>query len=201
MQIGFIIAIVIYIIVLAKTTAPVPNYDNDTGTYHYLEGEPIPPNYVDSTYLTIALVLLAGLVMSFVTKEVRRDLMDIEEARNIVNTYLKDKKSITTDTGDIIEMGDCKIDPNFIPRDEIIKNERRIFEYVLQMTITDSIGNERYVKCRVKCNPPSMGGFTEIDEPLSDKDKCSKCGDEFDVKLVDSEEVKMYKHLKKEIGD
>lgn len=201
-QIFFIVAIAIFIFALSKITSPIDTqtierYNNITNTTYTREYY-IVPNYVNQNYMALGFILLGGLVLSLLVKESKADMASIEEAIGIMDKYLKGRKSITTLSGEIIEISKYYIDPNFLLPEEITDEGRIPFRYVLQIRIIDLDGNEIYLKGYVHPFKRYIGGFIEMDGALGEKDKCSDCGKEYDIKVLKTEDYKKWQRIKED---
>lgn len=193
----FMIAMFFFLLYITRMTIPIPNYNNETNTVLYTPDSTVPPTYVTTNHLFYGYVLLAGLIVSFKKKEVELPKRaDIKEAKEIMAKYLDSVKSIITKSGKIIEIGDYNIDEKFIMRDEIIKGERKPSKYVLQINILSENHPKKYVKGYIEPFTRYVDGFMEIDSPLSDVDQCSYCGKEYDVKYLESDDIKLFKAMK-----
>ena len=196
MQIGLIIVMVIFIWYSVETNALVPNKINQTNStapvkYIYTLEDEVPKNYLTQTHMILGFIILGGLVLSFTKSKTIMDEIDIEEARKVMDTYLKNRKTIETTTGEIIEIGEFKISPNFFER--IItdpEKEDRTLKFVLQINITDLDGMPHYVKGYVHPKKQKVTGFMPLDKPLGEEDQCPDCGTEFDVAYVDTEDLR-----------
>ena len=202
LQVFFIVAIAIFIFALSKITAPIDTqtidrYNNATNTTFTREYY-VVPNYVNQNYVALGYILLGGLVLSFLAKESKTDMASIEEAIGIMDKYLKGRKSITTSSGEIIEISKYHIDPNFLLPEEVTDEGRIPFRYVLQIRIIDLDGNEIYLKGYVHPFKRYIGGFVEIDGALGEIDKCSDCGKEYDIKVLKTEDYKKWQRIKED---
>jgi len=201
-QMFFIVALAIFIFALYKITAPIDTqiierYNNATNTTYTREYY-VVPNYVNQNYMVLGFILLGGLVLSFMAKETIKDMASIEEAIAIMDKYLKGRKSITTLSGEIIEISKYFIDPNFLLPEDLTDEGRIPFRYVLQIRIFDLDGNEIYLKGYVHPFKRYIGGFVEIDGALGEKDKCSDCGKEYDIKVLKTEDYKKWRIIKED---
>ena len=201
LQIVLIISLAIYLLVLAKITQPVDttlverfnNQTNQTFTREYY----IVPNYVNQNYLITGFILLLGLVMAFLVKEGKgSNMITIEEAIQIMDSYLKKRKSIITSTGQTIDIGTYHIDPNFLLTEDITDAGRIPNRYVLQIRIIDTDEREFYLKGYVHPFKRYIGGFVEMEGALEGKERCTQCGEEYDVKILSTEEYKKWLKVK-----
>ncbi len=201
-QVFFIITIIIFIYALSRITAPIDTQIieryNDVTNTTYTREYYVVPNYVNQNYLVLGYILLGGLVISFLTKASTTDMISIEEAIQIMDKYLKGRKSITTLSGEIIEVSKYFIDSNFLLPEEVTDEGRIPFRYVLQIRIIDLDENEIYLKGYVHPFKRYIGGFVEMDGALGEKDKCSDCGKEYDIKVLKTEDYKKWQRIKED---
>lgn len=194
------ILLAVSLLYISKGTAPVPNFYN--GTVLYDKDSMVPEDYFSNNELAFVYALIIWLILTFVGKEAKKaERIDIREAIEIMDNYLKKRKSIRTETGLLIELGDYHIDTNFLTRDIMTKGEIKTHQYVLQITIKSADRPPLYVKGYVGAYSRFIDGFVEMDGPLEPKDKCSQCGSDFDFKMIDTEEYKTFKRIKGEMKD
>ena len=202
LQIFFIVALAIFIFTLSKITAPIDTqiiekYNPVTNTTYTREYY-VVPNYVNQNYMALGFILLSGLVLSFLAKESKADMASIEEAIGIMDKYLKGRKSITTLSGEIIEISKYFIDPNFLLPEEVTDEGRIPIKYVLQIRIFDLDENEIYLKGYVHPFKRYVGGFVEMEGALEEKEKCPDCGKEYDIKVLKTEDYKKWQRIKED---
>ena len=202
LQVFFILAMAIFIFALSKITEPIDTqtiekYNNATNTTFTREYF-VVQNYVNGNYMVLGYILLGGIVISFLAMAGKKsDMLSIEEAIKIINNYLKSRKSITTLSGEIIEIGNYYIDPTrWLLPEEFTDVGRVPYKYVLQVKITDLDGNDIYLKAYVHPFKGYIGGF--IEGLVEDKEKCSHCGNEYDIKILTTEDYKKWKRLKED---
>ena len=199
-QFGMIVALIVFMIFLQKSTTPIPNYQN--GTILYGQDSLVPPTYISGTQLFVEILLLVGIILSFIRKEGEKaKRIDITEAKKLMSDYLQSIEEITTKSGMIVKLGNWNIDEHFLVRYILEKGERKANEYVLQINIQSEGTPKLYVKGYVHAYEKFIDGFVEIDAPLEDKDKCPECGKEYDEKIILPDEIKALKMLKEGLKD
>lgn len=202
LQIFFILVMAIFIFFLSKITEPIDtqiiekhnNITNTTFTREYY----VVPNYVNSNYMALGYMLLGGIILAFMAKEGKKSgIIPIEKIIEIINNYLKSKKSITTLSGEIIEIGKYYIDPaRFLLPEEITDAGRIPYKYVLQIKITTLDDIPIYLKGYVHPFDGHIMGFAE--GLVEDKDRCPDCGNEFDIKILRTEDYKKWQMVKQD---
>lgn len=198
----FIVGLVIMFFFITRITTPIPNFNNETSTVIYGKDDFVPPAYMNTNHLLIMIIFLVGLVVSFIRKEVKKqEMADIDEVHNIVKDYLKKRKSIKTDQGNVYEIGEYNLDKNFILRELREGGESKPYRYVVQINITDTDGLPHYLKAYVHPFSRYLSGFVDIDKPLEGEDQCPDCGKEFDIGYVSTEDYKKFRRIEKGEAD
>jgi len=212
----FVVFIIGFFLFLTGATRPVLNFNNETNsvmypeqcfrppnelTQEYVDLCSIPQDYVKTDHVIIIGIAVLGLIGTLVgDKGKTTEMADIEEAREIVNKYLKTHEKIVTDTGEVITIGKYHISPNFLLPEERVGKETIPLRYVLDVTIIDLEEMEFYVRAYVHPFKRYLKGFVSADKPLDEKDRCSKCGTEHDIGYKDTEDYKKFKEMKDEMS-
>ena len=217
LEIGAIIAPVIFILYLHNSTALVLNFNdkNETRVINGIQNLPntvlYPPNsYVpkapvsnSQTYLGIIIYLVCiGILLQRRLKEKRRATP--EEAMNDLAKQLKKLTNIPLADGSTIPITDSTriyIHPHFITRYKSTGDERKAFRYVFQVIVEDRTNDvELYYRAWYHPWDWFWDGFYPADTMLGDKDYCSKCGNEFDEKVILAERLREFRELRKGLG-
>jgi len=196
-QVGLTIALIVFMFYLPYSTTPVPNLNNATGEYRYNENDKVPPSYVSNELAGLGIILVVMLFLSSRVTGLAKELLSERQFKEIVTREIRKKQTIPLpDNSYEIKNWRFKVDPNIIPKYITEKGERTLFQYILQLTLTDSNENDYYYL--VTGNPITglIDGIVQTEDKLDYADKCPKCGRFPDEKIILPEEFKTLKDIK-----
>lgn len=200
-QLILIGALIVLFGYLSTSTQLVPNWDNETGTILYSGNDMVPKSNVSIGQAFFGTILVILLVMTFIGKNRQTaDIATPEEAQEALNDFLKKRKKVELKDGTVITLGDYYIDTNFLTKSRTDKTGTKMVSYIFQIRIEDGYLTY-YFKGDVHPNTRYVTRFIEMDGPLEEKDKCPKCGTEYDEKYMDTEDLKGYKKLKEDLSN
>lgn len=210
LEIALIIINIGYLIYLNYSTDLIPNLNsgNETRIINGVQNPPntilystnsfVPKSNVSNTQTFFGIVLLSILIFSFLSKKIGFGRATIEEAiEDIANQLIstkkiKDVQIATTKQGLKIETDfeTIEIFTNFLTRYRHIMEVSEAFKYVINVEITDKHdGTREYYKAHYHPMTRYWDGLIKSERELSESDQCPKCGKEYDVRVIPSQEL------------
>ena len=220
-EIGLIIAMVWYFFYIANSTSLIVNI-NDGNSTRVINGVPNPPgtlafgandlvpkSNVSNSQVFFGIILFLVtiyVILSKVIKSSRR--ATIEEALEDISKqlisvrHMKQAKIYSIKNGLKItsEHEEIELTHSFITRYEEKGGEKLAFRYTINCKVHDKIedSDEHY---RAHYHPWSRywDGFIRSESELEQQDQCPRCGKEYDVLVVLSDDLKKIKAAKEYI--
>jgi len=197
-KIVFVI-LILYFFYLANSTAPVPNYNNETKTVLYTAHDYVPKNYVSFSQAILGSILVFILTyLAVITDKEPLLLLTREEATELIKKEFEimKKQGIFSKNAVLkldLDSGGAVLRTFMTSFDKTMKPYKWVFGGIVEEN-----GLEEYVRIYVSALKPGfVYGFYKTTEPFSGKDICPRCGQEFNVKLVVPPELRETKLLKR----
>lgn len=205
-QIVLFFIIIGFLYYMSHITFPVPNLINSTNkTFQvlYTTNDLVPPTFIPLSYALFGMGLVFVFGLSFLLdkqKEGRR--ITEQEAKDFVVSEFENKRKIKMLNGKF-EADNYEIDKILsVITPTRYEGSKRVPKYIcLGLVLINKHNLPEFWKVRVNAYELLIEDITETTEEMVDKDKCSKCGDEFDEKPILAEDLYRLKQAGKYMKD
>lgn len=162
----------------------------------YSQNSLVPKKSVSVAWAILAMLALVYFIFSLLRHEFNKPpYIEIDEAIDIAQ-----RKAEAWQKKKLLPEGKIYVGPYHLTKRRNQDDMWRIIEYIIEVQVENEEDNiTELFSTRVDPWTKYSSGFTPIDGHLSNKDKCVKCGLDYDVLIVSSTDLQKFRRVKSDM--